>query len=236
MITIFTLTYNEELMLPFFIKHYRNNFPNCKIVIFDNQSTDKTVQIANDYECKIIPFSTQNQISDSKYLEIKNNCWRESETNWNIICDCDELCEINQNDLEFEINNKTTIIKFEGYDMVNTSSDKDSVIINDLTKGVRNNFYDKILMFNKQKISNINYYPGCHSSNPTGEIKFSYKKYRLLHYKYIGENYLINRYKLFSDRLSIENIKKGWGFHYKIEETKTREFYNELKKNCIDLL
>jgi len=35
--TIYTITYNEELMLPYFIRHYRLRFPNCKIVVYDNE-------------------------------------------------------------------------------------------------------------------------------------------------------------------------------------------------------
>jgi glycosyltransferase involved in cell wall biosynthesis len=44
--TVFTITYNEELMLPYFVNHYRSRFTNCKIVVYDNESIDKTVDIA----------------------------------------------------------------------------------------------------------------------------------------------------------------------------------------------
>lgn len=235
MITIYTLTYNEEIMLPFFIKHYRNKFNNCSIVVFDNESTDKTVEIATEHGCQVIPYSTGNQISDSKYLEIKNNCWKDSKTDWNIICDCDELCEINEEDLNFEITKGTSLFKFEGYEMVNTTSNNDSIIIEELNMGVKNKFYDKVLMFNKKEISDINYTPGCHQSNPKGNIKFSNKKYKLLHYKYIGQDYLVNRYKLFSSRLSKENLQKRWGHHYIETENKIREQFNFLKKEAVNI-
>lgn len=236
MITIYTLTYNEEIKLPFFIKHYRDRFPNCNIVIFDNESTDKTVEIANSNDCEVITYSTNNRILDSKYLQIKNNCWKNSKTDWNIICDCDELCEINKEDLEFEIQKGTTIFEFEGYDMVNTSTNKDSIVIEQLNMGVRNEFYDKMLMFNKQEIYNINYFIGCHNSFPDGNVKFSTKKYKLLHYKYIGENYLVNRYKSFSIRLSEENLQKRWGYHYNQDEKKIRDYFNLLKSKSINIL
>ena len=71
-ITIYTVAYNEELMLPFFIKHYRTLFPECHIVVYDNQSTDRTVEIAKESNCEVIQYDTDNKISDRKYLEIKN--------------------------------------------------------------------------------------------------------------------------------------------------------------------
>ena len=44
-ITVYTIAYNEELMIPHFIAHYRKQFPNCKIVVFDNESTDNTIKV-----------------------------------------------------------------------------------------------------------------------------------------------------------------------------------------------
>jgi glycosyltransferase involved in cell wall biosynthesis len=53
MVTIYTITYNEELMIEFFINHYRKKFPGCEIVVFDNYSTDKTVEIAKKIIAKL---------------------------------------------------------------------------------------------------------------------------------------------------------------------------------------
>ena len=36
MITIYTITYNEEFIIPYFIKWYRDIFVDCKIIIYDN--------------------------------------------------------------------------------------------------------------------------------------------------------------------------------------------------------
>ena len=51
-IACYTITYNEELMLPHFIKHYKQFCD--KIVVYDNMSTDRTKEIALDNGCEVI--------------------------------------------------------------------------------------------------------------------------------------------------------------------------------------
>ena len=229
MITIYTLTYNEEALIEFFINHYRKRFPNCQINVFDNYSTDKTVEITKKNDCNVIMYDTNNKLSDNKYLEIKNNCWKESSTDWVIVCDCDELLDITEEELIQEDNKGTTIISTEAYDMINTSKDKNIINLNEISKGVRENLYDKKIMFKSKLINEINYHHGCHSDSPNGKIVLSHKKYKLFHYKYISENYVIDRYKLFNERLSEDNKKYGWGTHYSQNESQIRKKFDDLR-------
>jgi hypothetical protein len=233
-ITIFTITYNEEFILPFFIKHYREKFPNCNIVVYDNESTDDTVKIAKENNCEVITYKTDNQISDSKYLEIKNNCWKNSNTNWNIVCDCDELCLINESELIVEDSLGSSIIKLEAYDMVNLSDD-DLIILEDLNFGSRSHIYDKCLIFNKGCISEINYQPGCHTLSPIGDVKYQTNNYKLLHYKYLGFDFLCKRYNLFYGRLSHENKVMGWGTQYTQDIQSIKNVFDEKRKTAIKL-
>lgn len=234
-ITIFTITYNEEFMLPFFIKHYREMFPGCNIVVYDNESTDDTVKIAKENNCEVITYKTDNQISDRKYLEIKNNCWKNSNTNWNIVCDCDELCLISEGDLIEEDFLGSSIIKLIGYDMVNLS-DENTIILEELNFGARNYLYDKCLIFNKECISEINYQPGCHELIPIGNIKYQQiKYYKLLHYKYIGFDFLCKRYSLFYERLSHENKTMGWGIQYTKDIESIKTVFEKKRTSAIKL-
>lgn len=229
MVTIYTVTYNEELMIEFFINHYRKRFPGCEIVVFDNYSTDRTIEIAKKNNCKIEYFDSNNQISERRYLEIKNHCWKNSKTDWVIVCDCDELILINEPMLKYESLNGSTIINSEGYDMININK---NVNLANIKNGVRNKMCDKNILFNKEYIKEINYFPGCHNCEPTGNIKYSKEPYRLLHYKWLSEDYLIKRYKLFSSRLSEENKRLKLGLHYNKEEKEIKKIFKELKSRC----
>ena len=211
MITIFTISYNESVMIKFMIDHYRSRFPGCKIVVNDNCSDDDTVDIAKANGCEVITYNTNNQISDSKYLEIKNNCWKTAKTDWVLVCDMDELLDITESQLREESQAGATVIKSEGYNMISMTDDLN---LNSITYGTRTELHDKTYLFNKSKISHINYQPGCHICNPVGSIVPSQKSYKAFHYKFINKQFVKDRYKLFASRLSEENKKNKWGWHY----------------------
>lgn len=223
-ISIFTICYNEEIILQKFIDHYRTRFPNCEITIYDNMSTDNSRQIAIKNGCRIIDYDSNNQIRDDLYLEIKNNCWKNANTDWVLICDVDEFLDINQEQLQKE---DCSIILSKGYNMVNL---EDDLIFDNIKFGIRAKQYDKYYLFNKYKIKEINYEAGCHSANPKGEIKFSKNIYNLFHYTMLSEQYLINRYRRNFERLSKENKKYGWGIQYSDSEQTIRDRFTTAKK------
>ena len=229
MVTIYTIAYNEKIILPFFIKWYRERFPNCRIVIYDNYSTDDTAAIALENNCEVIFYDTNNQLSDSKYLEIKNNCWKTASTDWVLVCDVDELLDINENILNTTDYN---IIGGKGYEMCGNINDK----IENINQGVYTSGYSKLLCFNSKFVREINYTAGCHNANPIGKnLKIGIELFPLYHFKWLNEDYVFERYKLFANRMSSENKKNGWGIHYTYSKKIQSDYYQQLLKNRIKL-
>jgi len=226
MITVYTIAYNEEVMLPFFIKWYRERFPDCKIVIYDNESTDNTVKIALENNCEIISFNTNNKFEDAVNMYIKNTCWKVASTSWVVVCDADELLSIDQNTLIEEDKKGTTIISTQGWNMVNKDESTD---IEQIQFGFKYDYQSKKILFNKEKIKEMNYDPGAHNIRPIGDVKYSEKIYSLCHFKYLSEDYLVNRYKLLQSRLSETNKRYGWGVHYNTSEENIRQSYKNSK-------
>lgn len=222
MLTIYTITYNEELVLPHFIKWYRLRFPNCRIVVYDNESTDNTAQIAIDNNCEVVSYSTNNQLSDSAYLKIKNNVWKEAETDWVMVVDCDEFVDITENDLLELESNKKTIVKAVGFNMCNIEGLTE---LADIRHGVRAEQYDKSILFNKKFIQEINYEAGCHTCNLKGVVNYSTGIFNLYHMHLINEQLLIDKYLRNADRMSEENKKNKWGYHYLQSEETIRANY-----------
>lgn len=224
MISIYILTYNEEVMLPFTINFYRTRFPGCNITLYDNQSTDSTLEIAEKNMCNVICYDTGNKLSDSAYLQIKNSCYKQAKTDWVLVCDTDELLEINQYQLGRE---KGFLIRSQAFHMVNLKDDLD---IKSITHGVRDKNYDKILLFNRAEVS-VAYSPGAHLARVTGNRVFG-KVYKLLHYKYLNPDYLVSRYKIYGERLSEDNKVNSWGGQFLTPEVTIRNQFDHLRKQA----
>lgn len=226
MITIYIVCFNEVIILPHTVRFYRKRFRDCKIVVVDNFSTDRTAQLAKELGCSVMQFYTDNQMSDQALILVKNNCWKNADTNFVIVIDADEWLDIWPEDLE----EGNTIIRCEYINMVNMKDDMD---IWHMSYGVRYAHRPgKFLCFNKMFIKEMNYGWGCHTAVPVGQIVFSEKVYPCYHYKYFNVDYLISRYKLFSERMSDHNKKYKLSFHYLWSARKIRKEFNTLRKQA----
>jgi glycosyltransferase involved in cell wall biosynthesis len=222
MITIYTMAFNEEVFLQYMINHYKERFPSCKFVVYDNYSTDRTSEIAKNNGCEVRLFDSNNQIDDVLLRDLKNSCWKDAETDWVLVCDVDELLDITEADLKKEEALGFTIIKSEGWHMITM---KDELDIENIKYGSRLTQYDKAYLFNKKYIQEINYVCGCHTHNAQGLVKLSDNAYRLYHYKAIGVDYFISRNALTAERLSERNKKYGMGLYNITTEEEVRQAF-----------
>jgi len=210
-IDVFSLCYNEEIILPYFLKHYKKFVRN--ITIYDNMSTDNSVNIMNEYGVNVIPYDTQGKLEESAFLNIKNNSWKGSDADWVIVCDTDELI-YHENIIEVLTNTHANHIITEGYEMVSeTLPTTEGQIYEELKFGYSKPDYSKACLFKPSEVTNINFGPGCHFSDPTGPniISIQDSGIKLLHYKYLNREVLIKKYDHYRVRQSEEMIRMGWG-------------------------
>ena len=229
MITIYTLTYNEQLMIQFMIDHYRSRFPGCRIVVYDSGSTDDTVKIAGKNCCEVRTFSHRGGFNEDRHVRIKNTCWKDARTDWVLMCDVDEMLDINEKELKNEEKLGTTITRSEAYNMVDMD---DKLDLKGMKYGARDEGQDKSYLFNKKFIKEIHYTSGCHRCDPAGENIYSKKKYRLYHYCYINYHESIKRFKLLRARISKIDIQNGNSMYAETPE-ETRQLYYEVRKLAI---
>lgn len=243
-IFIYLMCYNEELLIENSIKHYYNKFPNAIITIMDNYSTDNSVKIAREYKCNIYkwkPDENNTYINQLAYLELKNYIWKGKKT-WVIICDMDELLEINEQILKEEEKEGTTILKVDGFQIVSTSKCKrlSDLKLSELNRGYYDNVFSKNICFNGKYINSINYSPGAHKCKPVGIVKFSKKHYILKHLNFLGAPYYYNKIDIRFRRKNIEqSLKNNWSRHYTDNKKRVRSKYRTAvskAKQTIELL
>jgi hypothetical protein len=239
-IHLYAISFNEGVLMPHFLKHYSDFCE--KIHIYDNCSDDSTLEICRSFKnVNTIQFDTNNQIRDDIYLKIKNEAWKKSRgvADYVIICDIDELiyCNAIVDFFKISYQDGISIIKCEGYNMI---TDEIPILSENIIQkypyGVRNYGYDKVLIFDPNKIEEINFDFGAHLCSPIGYIKYSASRILLLHYKYISLEYLQNRYKLFSSRLSSYNKKFRLGYHYSFSKFRIAKEYRGIKKESKNVL
>ena len=176
-VEIFTVLKDAEYILPLYLEHYANNFPGCKINIYDNGSTDSSLELCKAAGCNIIPFLDFVPLVKEHYLtDHKNNVWKNSDADWVIVCDVDEIIQINHEDL-VDLN-EVDIVQFKGYNMMDVDDLKDPKLF---TQGTPAGMYSKACLF-RPNIEEINYTPGAHGFNPDPKYRVSKLKYKLLHY------------------------------------------------------
>lgn len=224
MITLHCIAYNESVFLKYMIDHYRARFHGCTIVVHDNESTDDTVKIALDNGCEVRPYPSNGQHDDMSMTHLKNNCWKDAKTDWVLVCDPDELLNINEEQLKQEEALGNTIIRSEGWNMVNMEDNYD---FDNIKYGTRVPQYDKSYLFNKKYLSDINFSAGCHSCNPVGIAKRSDNVYKLFHFHAVNPDYLVERYQWTARRLSENNKRNGMGTYNIRTEAQIRQSFNE---------
>ncbi len=236
-IHVYTLCWNEEVILPYFLRHYETIAE--KIIVYDNESTDNSLNILKSHsKVEIRTYCSNDQIRDDLYLDIKNNCWKESrgQADWVIIVDTDEF--IYHVDLIVFLKEKqlegVTLFKPKGYMMVSEKlPSTQGMIYEELKMGISQEASSKPVIFNPNKIEEINFSTGAHSCNPTGEVKLyeSIGDLKLLHYKVLSLEYLLTRARKCKERLSDINKQNNWGKHYLVDDKiKIEKFFARLKE------
>jgi len=235
-ISIFLLCYNEELMLPHTLKHYRTRFPNASITIFDNYSTDRSATIAEEAGCRVIKYDSKEQQDEKLLIWIRSHLWKDYvDKGWVIMCDMDEWLDATEEDLKAEEAKGTTILTTQGINMVgeSTLADYSDIDLFDIKKGYLDDNMSKRICFQYPAIS-MEFWYGAHKCFPQGRIQYSQKTYFLKHYDFLGAEYLVAKHKRRYERNEVSRMN-GINQHYMNEREKSLQIYRTALSKAVVL-
>lgn len=239
----YALCWNEEKMLPFMFDYYKQFVD--RFTLYDNYSDDSSESIIlSQPNAHIKKFSMDGEINDYIYQDIKNNCWKQSrgKADYVIVCDTDEF--IYHSDIHQAITqlkcDKYSIVKPYGYNMYSTNYpvyDSQHLLTDQVKRGIRVPMFDKCILFDPHAIVEINYKPGAHECHPWGRVKkYRNEDIKLLHYKNIGLEQLLERNRAYASRLSKENTEKGYGAEYLKKEQLIIQEFTENEQKATEII
>lgn len=231
-IEVYLHCWNEMTILPLVIKHYQKFCD--KIILMDHYSDDGSKEYALKQGCEVRNFGIPGEHDDDKLRDSKNNCWKNSQADWVIVCDCDEVLFLKFGDIRKLLWAPSqppmpTIWKTQGWDIYSDNIPKDDLL--EITTGWPFNNYSKNIIFSPKHIKEINYDHGAHICRPIGNVIWSEETLYVLHYKNIGGvQRLLKRNKKIAKRMSRNNRRKGYGCHYMLWPQEVINEWNEKYK------
>jgi hypothetical protein len=242
-VAVFSICHNEAAFLPYFFRHYRT-FADY-ITIIDNNSTDDSLNICKKESNFVSSINTDNSHRIDMMTYFKNNYWKlHKNFDWIFIVDIDEIIYHHDMRKFLEASRGYTVLKPTGYQMFcDVFPTEDGQITEIMPFGVLStpdlclsllhcDSFDKKCVINPKEIEETNYTDGMHQANMIGNIvELSNPNLKLLHYRFLGLDYVIGKNKMRAARLVSELVNLGFSTHYlKTKEELTSVFQSTLAK------
>jgi len=250
-IHLFILCYNEELLLPHTLKHYRTQLPHAYITVYDNESSDRSREIAEEWGCRVVLWNSNNEQNEYIQQNIKNDVWKASTPfkeiqidprpecsgrGWKIVVDMDEWLVITEQDLVEEEAKGTSILRFKGVNVIGQSQSETVEDISPQEFHQWNRVVDwapenKNICFLAPPITNMNYTRGAHGCKPEGErVQYSKKIYYNKHMEILGLPFFIRKFTLRKQRNSSMQQREV-NLHYTDDISQLTERYQTMFQN-----
>ena len=222
-IDVYVLCKNEIKLAPFFIDYWNSLGDDVNVYVYDGMSSDGTRELFSKHNnIHIIDFEP-DALDDRQHAILKNNCWKNSDADFVMVCDFDEtIFSYDVNTLHEEL----VKMKEEGYTILAPLSF--NLIPDEFPKYESGKFLHEIakygfndciweakpILFNPKKIKEINFCYGGHCAQPIGDVKWYISdKLFLIHAKFLGFDYYVERIK--------NRVVSNWNLRHGIDgETK----------------
>jgi len=239
---LYTKLWNEEEMLPFFFRHYDPLVD--RYIIYDDGSTDNTLKLLAAHDrVEVRPFVRMHPTSLVLAAQALNdNMWKESrgQADWVIITAVDEHL-YHPAGLKWYLRaarwRGITALPALAFQMVADSfPSPDEYLAKTRRFGAPLDHYNKLNVFDPNAVNETHFAVGRHTAELEGRIRYPQRdRLLLLHYKFLGMDYLQRRYALLNDRLGASDKENKWGYQYDLGREVLDAKFAELRRTAIDV-
>jgi len=210
-IHVYSVIWNEELIIPYFLRHY-SKF--AKITLINHHCTDQTLSIAKG-KARILDYPFDRPFTEGDHSAAFEWAYKKysRKADWVICVDADEFLYEPVSQLSL----LSGIVKPVAYMMISEKPPTtDEQIYDEIKTGVRMRSFDKPVMFNPQ--IDVIFGNGRHTAEARWNgmlVQPVQSRIKLLHYKYLGKEYYFERSRLVyprkdkTDEVIDYRLKKG---------------------------
>jgi glycosyltransferase involved in cell wall biosynthesis len=226
-IEAFVTCWNEEKNINQYLDWYQPFVDS--VTVMDNHSTDRSVELAKERGCKVVEWGV-NEYDNLALTAVKEECWKNSDADWVIVGDMDELL-YHPNLRKLLEDTEFTIIQSDGYIMVS----EEYIPWKEVKFGVKE-AGSKIICFRPRSIVRMNWKPGCHSCSPEGDVrKFITPEVKLLHFFLIGHEEFKEKWKRYRSRECENDKRLGLGYHYFMTDKEMENLFDGYIKQAVNV-
>lgn len=251
-IELYTCGYNEEFQLKFAIDYWKRfitDESDFRVFYYDNMSTDSSVDILKQYDwITVISFDTGGEMNEHVLTHIRNNCWKQSNADFVLVVDVDEVFYSKDIISELKKMKKQGIgaVACNWYALCgdNVPEYKEGLLLHQqIGKAYKQHInhregfggYGKIQLFNPKLAVDMHYSLGMHYAFPHCPIVFNPNIIQIHFNKGYGWQYEINRRREMWNRLNKNEKAMGICYEYSYPEEKIIKEYKEKQTKAFDL-
>ncbi|MEJ0016213.1 MAG: glycosyltransferase family 2 protein [Acetobacteraceae bacterium] len=239
-IWLYTMSWNEERMLPFFFRHYDPWVD--RYFVYDDGSTDRTLELfAAHPRVEVRRFGRvvhDSFVGSATWLQ--NLMWQDARghADWVVVTAIDE--HLHHADIAGYLARcrraGVTAVPALGFQMLaDRFPDPADWLAGTHRLGAPFALMNKLSLFDPDRIEATGYALGRHTAEPTGEVVYPEADELLnLHYKYLGLDYVRDRHRLLLSGLGEQDRAAGLGEHYDRSGEALREEWRGFAAAAID--